>query len=198
VNHYSVDGQALPWPRAVRQAENLTISFSKGDQVTCKGAKQRAQLSYLKYREEFGSFPHLAVGFEGGLERINLSTETENSETDTLFCMAWIAVYGRRQALTVDMFASDDTTSYYGDKKPIFGLAKTANFPLPQGITKLILEDGMELGDADDKFFSRTNSKQGSGSVGILTDGLINRADYYVHAAILALTPWIRPELYQS
>ena len=54
----------------------------------------------------------------------------------------------------------------------------------------------MELGHADDKAFNRVNSKHGAGTGGVLTDGEIDRADYYVHALKLALTPWIRPELY--
>jgi len=54
----------------------------------------------------------------------------------------------------------------------------------------------MELGDADDALFNRVNGKHGSGTVGILTDGLVDRSYYYEHALLMALTPWIRPDLY--
>ena len=73
------------------------------------------------------------------------------------------------------------------DKKT--GKAKTATFPLPLKISKLI-KKGYELGDADDIVFKRSNSKQKNGAVGILSDNLINRTDYYVHAIILALIPF--------
>lgn len=76
-------------------------------------------------------------------------------------------------------------------------MAKTGTFLLPSSLAALI-EDGMELGDADDKVFGRVNSKQGSGTVGVLTDGLIDRARYYEHALILALVPWMRPDVYSS
>jgi len=73
--------------------------------------------------------------------------------------------------------------------------AKTASFPLPLKISKLIKE-GYELGDADDIVFKRSNSKQKNGAVGILTKNLINRTDYYVHAIILALIPFTNSKLY--
>lgn len=80
------------------------------------------------------------------------------------------------------------------DKKKT-GKAKTATFPLPLKISKLIKE-GYELGDADDMVFKRSNSKQKNGAVGILSKNLINRTDYYVHAIILALIPFTNSKLY--
>lgn len=80
------------------------------------------------------------------------------------------------------------------DKKKT-GKAKTATFPLPLKISKLIKE-GYELGDADDMVFKRSNSKQKNGAVGILSNNLINRTDYYVHAIILALIPFTNSKLY--
>ena len=73
--------------------------------------------------------------------------------------------------------------------------AKTGTFVLPPGITELIKE-GHELGLADDLFFSRSNSKQDNGSVGILTGDVITRTGYYEQAVILALIPVLRPDLY--
>ena len=73
--------------------------------------------------------------------------------------------------------------------------AKTATFPLPLKISKLI-QEGYELGDADDIVFKRSNSKQQNGAVGILTDNVINRTDYYSHAIILALIPFTNTKLY--
>jgi len=80
------------------------------------------------------------------------------------------------------------------DKNKI-GKAKTASFALPLKISKLIKE-GYELGDADDMVFKRSNSKQQNGAVGILTNNLIDRAEYYVHAIILALIPFTNSKLY--
>jgi hypothetical protein len=111
--------------------------------------------------------------------------------------MAWMAVYGKRDAFIVHLVASSESKYYKPDKKPIFGLAKTGTFLLPSSLAALINE-GLELGHADDKVFGRVNSKQGSGTVGVLTNGLIDRAAYYEHALILALVPWIRPDVYAT
>lgn len=75
------------------------------------------------------------------------------------------------------------------------GKARTASFDLPPQIQKLI-HQGIELGVADDMVFKRSNSKQKNGAVGILTHDLINRAEYYEPAVILALIPFVNPELY--
>jgi non-canonical (house-cleaning) NTP pyrophosphatase len=93
--------------------------------------------------------------------------------------------------------ASRHSTCWQPDKKPIFSLSKTGSFMLPQPISKLVKE-GMELGDADDKISGRVKSKHGSGTVGYLTEGMIDRSAYYEHALILALVPWIRPDMYNS
>lgn len=73
--------------------------------------------------------------------------------------------------------------------------ARSASFMLPDKIAQLI-QQGVELGDADDKVFGRSQSGQGSGTVGKLSGGLITRAAYYEHAMVLALLPFMNQELY--
>jgi len=75
------------------------------------------------------------------------------------------------------------------------GKARTASFDLPQRIRELI-QQGIELGVADDMVFDRSNSKHKNGAVGILTHDLINRAEYYEPAVILALIPFVNQEFY--
>ena len=68
--------------------------------------------------------------------------------------------------------------------------AQTAVFYLPEPIAKMV-RVGIELGEADDIYFGRTNSKQKDGAVGILTSGEIDRKSYYEHAIIMALIAFI-------
>ena len=77
------------------------------------------------------------------------------------------------------------------------GKAQTSTFQLPPKIVELI-HQGIELGHADDLVFRRNNSKQGNGAVGILTNNVIDRVEYYRHAVILALIPFINKELYEE
>lgn len=75
------------------------------------------------------------------------------------------------------------------------GSARTAIFRLPQAVQDLV-EAGLELGDADDHVFGRTNSKQQSGAVGLLTEDVVTRRSLYEQAVILALIPFKNPDLY--
>lgn len=44
--------------------------------------------------------------------------------------------------------------------------------------------------------FGKVNSKQGQGTVGQLTNGLIDRTLFYEHAVVLALAPFMHPDVY--
>ncbi len=74
------------------------------------------------------------------------------------------------------------------------GRGQTGVFYLPQEVAELV-RGGMELGHADDAVFQRDNSKQANGAIGLLTDDIIDREAYYVHALIMALVPFKNPEL---
>lgn len=81
------------------------------------------------------------------------------------------------------------------DCKGMVGRGRTATFFLPHPIADLI-RAGKELGEADDIVFKRTNSKQGDGACGLLTDGVIDRTTMYLDAVIFAIIPFKNPQLY--
>lgn len=124
---------------------------------------------------------------QGALNRITHAKQ-ENPEADIwvsmeggledtsrgMECMAWIAIE---------------------DKDGCKGKARTACFLVPEKIAELV-RGGMELGHADDKFFGRENSKQANGLVGLLTNDIITRADYYHQALVLASIPLKKKDLY--
>ena len=103
------------------------------------------------------------IGIEGGVE------ETPGERAGTLQSFAWVVVIDREGGRT--------------------GKARTAAFYQPEEVARLV-RGGMELGHADDLVFGRSNSKQGNGSVGLLTGDVIGREAYYVQAVILALIPF--------
>jgi inosine/xanthosine triphosphatase len=90
------------------------------------------------------------------------------AHADSYQCFAWVVVIGKDGRV---------------------GKARTAMFYQPKEIAVLVRE-GMELGHADDKVFGRENSKQHSGSVGLLTGDVIDRKEYYTQAVVLALIPF--------
>ena len=75
------------------------------------------------------------------------------------------------------------------------GRARSGSFLLPDQVATLV-RGGMELGEADDLVFGRSNSKQEEGAVGLLTRGVIDRRALYRHAVVLALAPLRNPLLY--
>ena len=100
------------------------------------------------------------IGIEGGVEEIDGSMEV----------FAWVVVLSRHLAGRV-------------------GKSLTGTFYLPNEVMQLVRQ-GIELGEADDIVFGRSNSKQQNGSVGLLTGDVITRGTYYEHAVILALIPF--------
>ncbi|MEM8523985.1 MAG: inosine/xanthosine triphosphatase [Bacteroidota bacterium] len=127
--------------------------------------------------------------FQGAWNRVNVAREVQPNadfwigieggnirhDEDEMEVMAWIVV------------ASKDR----------IGKARTAGFFLPKKIIDLI-NQGYELGDADDLVFGVNNSKSTLGSGGLLTEGVIDRTRFYVQAVIFALIPFKQTALYQS
>ncbi len=71
-----------------------------------------------------------------------------------------------------------------------FSESRSPTLPLPPGVQQLV-EDGLELGDANDRVFSTLNSKQGGGAFGLLTNGLYTRESIYTQTLIFALIPFV-------
>jgi len=74
-------------------------------------------------------------------------------------------------------------------------VGRSANLPLPVAIYRA-LEQGEELGDVMDRLFNTHNIKQKGGAIGLLTNELETRQSTYQQALVLALAPFIHPQLY--
>lgn len=83
------------------------------------------------------------------------------------------------------------------DKGGYTAKSTTSLFYLPPKITEYIKE-GLELGDANDRFFNSINSKHGMGAIGYLTDRIIDRENYYLQAAIIAVSELKHQDWYQK
>jgi inosine/xanthosine triphosphatase len=75
------------------------------------------------------------------------------------------------------------------------GVGRSGEFFLPENIAELVRQ-GVELGEADDRVFSRSNSKQTNGAIGLLTGDAVTRLGLYIPAVIFALIPFKNPDLY--
>lgn len=76
-----------------------------------------------------------------------------------------------------------------------FGQSRTSSFQLPPAV-KQLMQEGHELGTANDLIFGQSNSKQKGGAVGILTNNTITRTQLYRQAVQLALIPYQNRNIY--
>ncbi len=79
------------------------------------------------------------------------------------------------------------------DRQGRMGFGSTGRFPLPPALLEAI-QAGQELGPATDALSGQRDTRQGPGTVGILTDGLITRAQAFAHGVVYALIPFLHPE----
>lgn len=70
------------------------------------------------------------------------------------------------------------------------GRSRSTALPLPPQVQRLV-ETGMELGEANDRVFSTSNSKQSGGAFGLLTNGEYTRTDIYAQTLRIALVPLV-------
>ena len=88
---------------------------------------------------------------------------------DQLMAFAWMAILGSNGSM---------------------GEARTVTLPLPPAV-KMLVDDGLELGKANDRVFSTVNSKHKGGAFGLLTKGLYTREGVYTQALVIALVPFV-------
>ena len=75
------------------------------------------------------------------------------------------------------------------------GVGGSLAMPLPSSVAAMI-RDGVELGIAMDRLVGAHGTKHGSGAVGILTRGLVDRQRAYEILVTYALAPFVRNDLY--
>ena len=80
--------------------------------------------------------------------------------------------------------------------RKLVGKARSGTFFLPKAVAELV-EQGIELGLADDMVFGSKNSKQAGGAVGLLTHQVVDRKGLYEQAVVLALVPFRNLPLYE-
>ena len=83
------------------------------------------------------------------------------------------------------------------DSKGRESVGKTPHFILPHHIVHKLLA-GEELGNVMDHHTGQENTKQKMGTIGILTNGKMDRKELYVHGLVMALIPFVNEKFYFS
>lgn len=76
-----------------------------------------------------------------------------------------------------------------------YGESRSASLLLPPAISQRLQAD-YELGDIMDEVFGTENIKQKGGAISLLTGNHLTRSSVYHQALILALVPFLNPELF--
>lgn len=124
--------------------------------------------------------------FQGALVRV------ENAKIEFIDADYWVGIEGGIQKIGDEM---ESFAWVVVQSSTQIGKSRTGTFFLPKQIVHLI-NQGKELGEADDIVFNRTNSKLDNGTIGILTDNVIDRTKYYLEAVVLSLIPFKNEHLY--
>ncbi|KAI3550624.1 hypothetical protein CSPX01_01674 [Colletotrichum filicis] len=148
-------------PDATYTVRGISVPSGVPDQPLTDEETLRGALNRARNAREVEKDADYWIGLEGGIDM-------PADQSAPIMNFAWIVVISRDGRV---------------------GKARTGAYYLPQESAAL-LRQGMELGHADDLIFGQTNNKQSKGSVGMLTDGVIDRTSYYHHAVILALIPF--------
>ena len=75
------------------------------------------------------------------------------------------------------------------------GIGGSLAMPLPDVVAALVRQ-GVELGEAMDRVTGSHDTKRGSGAVGVLTAGLVDRQRAYEVLVVYALARFLTPALY--
>lgn len=151
--------------------EIVTVSVPSGvsAQPSTDAETLQGALNRARHAAEIHPQADYWVGVEGG------NDQDDEVFAGEIFTFAWIVVKSRHR----------------------LGKGRTGAFYLPPAVADLVRQ-GMELGEADDIVFGRSNSKQQNGAIGLLTGDVIDRAGLYEPAVIFALIPFLNPHLYPA
>jgi len=129
-----------------------------------QGAKARAE-ALKRISLERAELCDYFVGLEGGLDVIELDGERR------VFLESWVYVLG------------DDAHGHYGQSGAI---------ALPDELAAQVVDEGVDLSEAIDRYAGARGVRNGLGAWGILTQGLITREDAFRIAAINAFSPFFQ------
>jgi len=134
------------------------------------GARQRAEALVRLAREKVETWRYF-VGLEGGLDVI----EEEES--------------GRRVLLESWAYVSDGRDGHYG---------RSGGVEIPDALAREVLEKGVELSSAIDRFAGAAGIRDAQGAWGVLSSGLISRTEAFRVAVVAAFAPFYNAKMYHA
>jgi inosine/xanthosine triphosphatase len=134
-----------------------------------RGARQRAESLVQLARKRRQSWQYV-VGLEGGLD-----TVVENNER-RVFLESWA-------------YVSDGSAGHFGC---------SGGVEIPAALAHEVLENGVELSEAIDRFAGDVGIRDAQGAWGVLSRDLITRQDAFRVAVLAAFAPFYNAKMYRA
>jgi inosine/xanthosine triphosphatase len=134
-----------------------------------RGARQRAE-AVVQHAHKCGAVWKYFVGLEGGLDVV------EENGNRRVFLESWA-------------YVSDGSRGYFG---------RSGGVEIPETLAHEVLEKGVELSVAIDKFAGEVGIRDAQGAWGVLTRNLIARQEAFRVAVIAAFAPFYNEKMYRA
>ena len=149
-----------------------------------RGARQRAETLVQIARKDKLHWNYF-VGLEGGLDVVYESTSTvparrrSDSEQN-----------GRRRVFLESWaYVSDGARGHYG---------RSGGIEVPESLAREVLENGIELAVAIDRFAGTVGIRDKQGAWGVLSSDLITRQEAFRVAVMAAFAPFYNMKMYRA
>jgi inosine/xanthosine triphosphatase len=149
-----------------------------------RGARQRAEALMHSAREN-GALWHYFVGLEGGLDVVH-----EGVSPDELLRHSRLRENGHRRVFLESWaYVSDGSRGHYG---------RSGSIELPEALAHEVLENGVELAVAIDRFVGSAGIRDAQGAWGVLSNDFITRQEAFRVAVIAAFAPFYNERMYRA
>jgi inosine/xanthosine triphosphatase len=148
-----------------------------------RGARQRAEALVAMARQD-GTAWQFFVGLEGGLDVVR-----EGISADEMLRHSGLQQSGRRVFLESWAYVSDGMRGHYG---------RSGSIELPEALAHEVLENGVELAAAIDRFAGAVGIRDAQGAWGVLSNNFITRQEAFRVAVIAAFAPFYNMKLYRA
>src|SRR6267378_3651672 len=149
-----------------------------------RGARQRAEALVEKGRPDRADWQYF-VGLEGGLDVVH-----EGLFPDEMLRHSGLQQNGsRRVFLESWAYVSDGAHGHYG---------RSGGIELPEALAREVLENGVELAVAIDRFAGAVGIRDAQGAWGVLSNNFITRQEAFRIAVIAAFAPFYNVKMYRA
>jgi inosine/xanthosine triphosphatase len=149
-----------------------------------RGARQRAE-ALAEVARQGGAAWQYFVGLEGGLDVVH-----EGASADELLRHSGLQRNeNRRVFLESWAYVSDGTRGHFG---------RSGSIELPEALAHEVLENGVELAVAIDRFAGAVGIRDAQGAWGVLSNNFITRQEAFRVAVIAAFAPFYNAKMYRT